>query len=130
VYWTRNRVRDGIGLSIFWTPFSGHVSHICVLLVQHFSIQVWIGEGYVCCLQCLRVCVQLISCSIHSISFCESCITGFLTYHMFPYLIHSSEYNGSSRPNFFTEYNTVVTHVPLYTIILIPVILCMNVDYR
>ena len=49
---------------------------------------------------------------------------------MFPYLIHSSEYNGSSCSNFLTDYNTVVTHVPLYRILLMPVLFCMKFDYR
>jgi len=44
-----------------------------VLLVRYVSIQVWIGESHVCCLSCLRVCVQASSCSVHSISLCESC---------------------------------------------------------
>ena len=81
------------------------------------------------CSVCVYVCKQALVPYTLFLSVSHA-ITGGLTYHMFPYLIQSSEYNGSSSSNFVTDYNTVVTHVSLYTIILIPVILCYKFDYR
>ena len=56
-------------------------------------------------------------------------LTSITIGHMFSCPLHSSKYNGSSRPNFFTDYNTDFTLLSVCNS-TDTCISCMNFDYR